>query len=350
MLCNIAQKIDQLNQVLNLYVSNVSNTNGKKNCSQMAIENDISHDELYRAQQFLSKKLLHLKPLLLGIGIGIAKQKQGWLIADVTHISKKYSKHTEGAGRGYSGSSKEIKNGLSLIIIMWTDGRIKVPLAYEMFIPKSVAGDQHVKTHDLVLRMVIPIARKLGCFQFLADGAFANEDVIKALNTHHITFIMRFASNRIIRTEDGVCAATKQHPAFHFDRNIRSISIKAEWHGITVYITASRQRDKKNKWEFRYLVSNRPNEKVPHIQSYDKRWAIEVFFRSAKQDFGLSDCQARSLVMQMAHIIAVCFAFLEREVIIMKNQINIKKSSLKRKITGVPMLRRHCRSMVHVYA
>ena len=350
MLCNIAQKIDQLNQVLNLYVSNVSNTNGKKNCSQMATENNISHDELYRAQTFLSKKLLHLKPLLLGIGIGMAKQKQGWLIADVTYISKKYSKHTEGAGLGYSGSSKEIENGLSLIIIMWTDGRIKVPLAYEMFIPKSVARDQHVKTHDLVLRMVIPIAQKLGCFKFLADGAFANEDVMRALNEHHIIFVMRFASNRIIKTEDGMRASAKKHPAFHFDRNMRAISIKAEWHGITVYITASRQRDKKNKWEFRYLVSNRPNEKVPHIESYDKRWAIEVFFRSIKQDFGLSDCQARSLVMQMAHIVAVCFAFLKREGTTMQNHINIKKRSLNRKIIEVPMLRMHFRSMDHVYA
>ena len=350
MLCNIAQKIDQLNHALNLYVSNVSNTNGKKNCSQMALENNISHDELYRAQTFLSKKLLHLKPLLLGIGIGMAKQKQGWLVADVTYISKKHSKHTEGAGLGYSGSSKEVENGLSLIMVMWTDGRIKVPLAYEIFIPKSVAGDEHVKTHDLVLRMVIPIAQKIGCFRFLADGAFANKDVIKALNENHIIFIMRFASNRIIRTADGIRAATKQHPAFHFDRNIRAISISAEWQGIKVYITASRQRNNKNQWEFRYLVSNRSNEKIPHIQNYDKRWAIEVFFRSAKQDFGLSDCQARSLFMQMAHIIAVCFAFVKREESTMKNQINIKKSSLNRKIIEVPMFRMHYRSMDHAYA
>jgi hypothetical protein len=120
------------------------------------------------------------------------------------------------------------------------------------------------------------------------------------------------------------------------------------WHnGLYNCQQATRQ---KNQWEFRYLISNRSNDKVPHIQSYDKRWAIEVFFGSVKQDFGLSDCQARSLVMQMAHIIAVCFAFLKREKSTIKNQINAKKRPLNRKIIEVPMLRTHCRSMDRVYA
>jgi DNA-binding phage protein len=350
MLNNITKKMNDLNQVLALYVSNIETTHGKKNLSQMAAENNLSHDELYRAQTFLSNKLTHLRPLLLSIGMGLARQKQGWLLADVTFISKKHSKCTEGAGRGYSGSTKEKENGLALIMIMWSDGRIKVPLAYEMFIPESVAGDQHVKTHDLVLRMIIPIAQKLGCFQFLADGAFSNEAVMKTLNEHYITFVMRFASNRVIKTKDGIGSSLKTHPAFHFDRNTRAISITAQWHGITVFVTASRQRDKKNNWEYRYLVSNRPNEQVPHIESYDKRWAVEVFFRSAKQDFGLADCQARSLARQLTHIAVVCFAFIKREKKNIEYSAKIKKVPKKYKIPAVPMHRRSIRSMNHAYA
>jgi hypothetical protein len=349
MLRSIEKKMAQLNGALNLYVSNLSSTNGKKNCVQMATENNISHDELYRAQTFLTKKLIHLNPLLLSLGVGLAMRKQGYLVADLSLISKTHSKKIEGAGWGYSGSKDDTDKGLMLIIIMWTNGHIKVPLAYEIFIPEAIAGDKHVKAYESVLKMVVPISQKLGCFTFLADGAFSNETVIKTLNDHGIAFVMRFASSRKIETLDGVKQVLTKHPALRFDRNVRTISIKAQWHGLCVYITVSRQRNTCNEWEYRYLVSNRSNEKIPHIKTYDKRWAIEVFFRSAKQDFGLGDCQSRSLDRQKVHIVGVCFAFLKHEETKALNDNREQKRLKERKIL-FSMLKNSFRSMGFAYA
>lgn len=50
------------------------------------------------------------------------------------------------------------------------------------------------------------------------------------------------------------------------------------------------------------LLSNRIDDPNAAAHAYVKRWRIEVFYRTAKQDFGLNSCTARSEAAHLAHI------------------------------------------------
>lgn len=61
----------------------------------------------------------------------------------------------------------------------------------------------------------------------------------------------------------------------------------------------------------KYLLTNAlwlTNQQV--VAWYRKRWAIEVFFRDAKQHLGLTKCQARTPQAIINHIFLVCLAYM----------------------------------------
>ncbi|WP_132018291.1 transposase [Hydrogenispora ethanolica] len=50
------------------------------------------------------------------------------------------------------------------------------------------------------------------------------------------------------------------------------------------------------------LISNRDDAPREAAQAYAKRWRIEVFYRTIKQDLGLTSCYARSETAHLAHV------------------------------------------------
>ena len=50
------------------------------------------------------------------------------------------------------------------------------------------------------------------------------------------------------------------------------------------------------------LISNRVDAPVEAAGAYTKRWKIEVFYRTAKQDLGLTSCYAQSETAHFAHV------------------------------------------------
>ena len=45
------------------------------------------------------------------------------------------------------------------------------------------------------------------------------------------------------------------------------------------------------------------------VQWYRRRWAVEVFFRDAKQHLGLGGCEARRPELIISHVVLVCVAY-----------------------------------------
>jgi len=66
------------------------------------------------------------------------------------------------------------------------------------------------------------------------------------------------------------------------------------------------------------IISNRVDAPEEAANAYAKRWKIEVFFRSVKQDLGLTSCYAQSETAHFAHVellftakTLLCYAFWE---------------------------------------
>jgi len=68
-------------------------------------------------------------------------------------------------------------------------------------------------------------------------------------------------------------------------------------------ITLSTATDRKSLFRgMHLLISNRHDDPISATSSYVKRWRIEVFYRAAKQDLGLTACRAETEQAHFAHI------------------------------------------------
>ncbi|MBA2307495.1 transposase [Candidatus Dependentiae bacterium] len=105
----------------------------------------------------------------------------------------------------------------------------------------------------------------------------------------------------------------KQHPALKLRRNEHSRTIKAEWHGLMLYYTVEKRKDKKGETSIVFLVSNFSASFKEYVRIYKLIWSIETFHRTAKQSLGLKNCQSTKLDMQKVRICNLfsIYAFLQ---------------------------------------
>lgn len=70
-----------------------------------------------------------------------------------------------------------------------------------------------------------------------------------------------------------------------------------------------------------HIVSNNQNLTTPELfHTYGKRWGVEVFHRSLKQNVGLEKSPTKFEVSQRNHIFASMLAWIKLEVLSLKNQ------------------------------
>lgn len=72
-----------------------------------------------------------------------------------------------------------------------------------------------------------------------------------------------------------------------------------------------------------HIVSNDPNLTTPELfRTYGKRWGVEVFHRSLKQNVGLEKSPTKFEVSQKNHVFASMLAWIKLEVLSLKHQSN----------------------------
>lgn len=289
----------------NNYAEGLLKTKGKKNYSTLARTAEKSHDQMRRYIVEISANAMEVKNALLSTVIEQNKKTPGFIIGDSTLLVKEHSEHIEGVSRQYSGSGT--MHGISLTAAVWTN--LTDTYALDAFTWQK--GDtSKIKT---ATDMFISLAQKTGARGVLCDGAYASLEAIKSYNAANVGFVMRFHSNRVISVagyEDLGELQIKDHPAFKMSRNTRHIIKKIKWHGTPLYIVCVKIKHKTKGWMRIFLVTNMTLKDARKIAAfYRARWKIEVFFRACKQNYGLGDCQSRSLKMQEAHCLAVFFAY-----------------------------------------
>jgi putative transposase len=73
----------------------------------------------------------------------LVRKNDGVLIIDDSTLDKPYSKHIELVTEHWSGKHREVRRGINLITLLWTDGDRKLPVDYRLF----DKGDNKTK-HD----------------------------------------------------------------------------------------------------------------------------------------------------------------------------------------------------------
>lgn len=292
----------------------------RKTAESLSKTSNISGDTILR---ILAKDAISPETLAM-IAVAFFGTNRLHVIIDDTLIQKMHSTFIEGSGDNYDSSKHQYYRSLCTVVAMVSNGWFALPVTHDFWINKNVLNDAYKTKVQIAKELVEHLARFIRIDTVILDGLYATKEMITWLNEKDIKFEMRFHSNRMIhRNQSDIPLKVRDHEALKLNDKKKAKAVHFFWKGISVYITAVKRTNKKGVSSIVYQISNAKLSARQHIQLYEYRWNIEVFFRTAKQSLGLMECQSRKLLLQKNHILNVFFAYIilqfERKIQKLKN-------------------------------
>jgi hypothetical protein len=260
----------------------------------------VSHDRLIRMLQgaWSGHILLDLALRTLFCVAG------GYLIVDDTVVAKPYARLLGEAAWVWSSKDRKVLFGVSLVLLVWTDGQIRIPLAYRVW-HKGEASK-----YDLALELLSYARNRLKCKPHfvLFDSWYPSKRLLKRIRDYGWYFICQLKKNR---TFDGrALHAYLQQPYWQAVGSLTG--------GLKVFVVRYRRK---------YYATNRLTLTAQEVRAlYRKRHEVEEVIRVLKSQLSLEGCQVgykRVMATQsypkagaQTHHIALClvaYLIVERE-------------------------------------
>src|SRR5215831_6340854 len=249
----------------------------------------VSHDRLTRmlradwSGQILLERAFHT----------LFVWERGYLILDDTVIPKPFATAMEGLAWVFSSQERRPVYGFSLVLLVWTDGKLRVPLGVRLW---HKGGPSK---YALALELLSHARNHLGCrpAYVLFDAWYPSKALLKRVRDYGWYFVCRVKKNR--RFNGHAVRHHRRHPYW----------AEVGWLSGGLKVLVVRHGKK-------YYATNRltlPTAEVRRL--YRVRAQIEEVIRVRKDQLGLSGCQARSERAQGHHVTCclVAFCVLERE-------------------------------------
>jgi hypothetical protein len=249
----------------------------------------VSHDRLTRLLQadWSGQTLLELACRTLFVW------ERGYLILDDTVIPKPFATAIEGLAWVFSSQERKPIYGLSLVLLVWTNGTLRIPLGLRLW---RKGGPSK---HALALELLSYARNRLRCRPeyVLFDAWYPSKALLKRIRDYGWYFACRLKKNR--RFNGQPLRVNRRHPYWAASGWLTGgLKVLVVRHGAKYYAT------------HRLTL---PAAEVRRL--YRFRAQIEEVIRVCKDQLGLSGCQVRSARAQLHHITCclVAFCVLERE-------------------------------------
>jgi putative transposase len=219
--------------------------------------------------------------------------ERGYLIIDDTVIAKPFATAIEGLAWVLSSQERRPVLGLSLVLLVWTNGSLRIPLGIRLW---RKGGPSK---YALALELLSYARNRLRCRPeyVLFDAWYPSRAVLKRIRDYGWYFVCRLKKNR--RFNGQPLRAYRRHPYW----------AECGWltGGLKVLVV---------RYGAKYYATNRltlPAAEVRRLFRF--RVQIEEVIRVCKDQLGLSSGQARSVRAQQHHMVCclVAFCVLERE-------------------------------------
>jgi hypothetical protein len=290
------------------------------------VETSFSHDQftrLLRSEAACKEALLHQGTRLLrehcAEGIRL-------LILDDTIIEKPHSALSEAVGYHYDHSQGRTLRGINVLSALWSDEALSVPLMVEV-VEKMVCGrdekrrpvwaSKHPKNdmfRDLVTRVLKSPARAVD--YVVSDIWFAsteNMDFIK--EDMGVDFVMAVKGNRLV-------ALTKKDADSGTWRPLQTIklgrgALRCYLKGLDFPVLVAREVFKNggdaNCGTLYLATSDLELRGADILGLYQRRWKIEEYHRSLKQNCCAGGAQVYHPQAHQSHLRLAAFAFIRLE-------------------------------------
>jgi hypothetical protein len=273
----------------------------------------VSHDALNRLAS-------DLKPLydqvVIGLLLILEALSPGYLILDDVLIPKPFAKYMCGAYPSYDHAQKRHVTGQRLVVLIWSNGVFCIPVAFACWHHRQFVT--HYRTKNELARMLVywAIRHHIPCTYLTFDNWYASKQNLRFFARLRLTFVTKLRHNaKVIGTSGGSklpvsrFARVKGHYYGAVDAYIMQFTVRYPGYG-TGRLAVVTHDTHAESGRTKYLFTNAltlTNREV--LLRYRSRWAIECFFRTCKQSFGLNACQAWMMAQVLLHIRLVFVAY-----------------------------------------
>ena len=235
-------------------------------CSAIADAFDsVAHDRLTRMLQgtWSGPTLLNLALRALFTVAG------GYLIVDDTVLAKPSARLLGEAAWVWSNKDRQVLFGVSVVLLVWTDGQIRLPLAFRVW-QKGGASK-----YDLALELLSYARNRLKCKPafVLFDSWYPSKKLLKRIRDYGWYFVCQLKKNRVF---DGrALRCYRQQPSWQ--------AVGALSGGLKGFVVRYRRK---------YYATNRLTLTAKEVRLlYRKRPEVEEVIRVCKSHLSLEACQ-----------------------------------------------------------
>lgn len=321
---------------LELYTDYLLSTFGYATATGLSamVNGQVSHDQVTRflsEREYTSKDLWHeVKPMVRKV-----EREDAALILDDTIQEKPYTDENEVMCWHYDHSKGRAVQGFNLLNCLYQVGDISIPVAFELIKKpieycdlktRKLKRASLVTKNELMRAMLDVCVQNKLLFRFvLFDTWFASKENMSHIKeTLKKDFICALKTNRLVAVSD------EDHQANRFTP-IDELSWQEEtlftgWlKDVPFPVQLVRQvfNNKDGSTGTLYLAcSNSTVKRGLILATYQKRWPIEVFHKSLKQNAALGKAPVRRVTTQNNHVFAVLYATFKLECLKIQQHLN----------------------------
>ena len=296
---------------------------------------EISHDKVTR---FLNQPASGSKKLWLDVKKDVRQlqgRDEGILSIDDMVSEKPYTDENLIMSWHYSHSKKCLVKGVNLLTVMVRYGDVSLPIGYEV-VKKDIHYSE-IKTRKEKRKASVSknthfrhllsqaVENNIKFKWILSDSWFASKENMKYIH-HDIKrlFIFGIKSNRCVAMTE----VDKQTGRYQSLRNApleANVPVRVYLKDISFPVLLMKDvfKNEDGSTGTRYLVTNDLSLDVNQIlELYKKRWSIEEYHKSVKQNTSFEKSPTRTVRSQLNHIFCSIMAFCKLERLKIKTTLN----------------------------
>jgi len=298
------------------------------------LDGEISHDQVTRFLSrgtYESKQLWEItKPIIRKI-----ETEDGVLCLDDSVAEKSYTDENDIICWHYSHAKGRVMKGINLLSCMVRYGDVALPVNFEIIKKEHRYIDVETKRerrkflvtkNELFRGLIQQVIDNRVMFKYaLADNWFSSKDNMSFIHTDlKKHFIFGIKSNRTI----AVSIKDKLSGQFQQVRHLEleeSQSVKVYLKGLDFPVQLLKKvfKNENGSIGVLYLVTDDLTIDADHMyQVYQKRWRIEEYHKSIKQNSALAKSPTKTVRTQSNHVFASIVAYVKLEKLKLKTNLN----------------------------
>jgi len=331
----VSFKMVMMTCTLDLYTDYLLSSTGPTTATGLSrlLDGEVSHDHITRwlssATWGSADIWRQAKPLIRQAEARQKPEDFAVLLVDDSVLEKAHTDANELICTHWDHRQQRYIKGLNFVSLLYQAGDLALPLAVELVrktVPVWDAKTQQTKyrspfTKNEYLQQMLRAAQQQVAYRYLlADSWYAsaeNMSLVRALGHH---FVFALESSRTVALSEGARAQGQfqavQSLAFPDAQPLR-VYLRAVKEAVLVSRQVFTNQD--GSQGVLYLVSSDADLNQAQLTTiYQRRWKVEEYHKSLKQNASMGKSPTRTLTTQANHFVAAVLAYTKLEVLKLK--------------------------------